>query len=231
MNLSLSAEEWAAVVLSLRVATVCVAVTLVPGVTAGWLLARVRFPGKAIVDACLHLPLVLPPVVVGYILLLLLSPRGMVGGWLGNVGVSVAFTWWAAVLASAVMGFPLLVRAVRLTIELVDVRLEQAARTLGASPWRVWWTVTLPLAMPGVLTGAVLAFARSLGEFGATVMFAGNIEGETRTLPLALYTYTQVPGGDGAAMRLAMLSILLAFAALLASEWLARRMRRAMGAA
>jgi molybdate transport system permease protein len=213
------------------VAAVCVAVSLVPGVALGWLLARVRFPGKSIVEAVTHLPLVLPPVVVGYVLLLMLGPRGMIGSWLNSVGISVAFTWYAAVLASAVMGFPLLVRAVRLTIEMIDIRIEQAARTLGASPWRVWWTITLPLALPGVLTGALLAFARSLGEFGATVTFAGNIAGETRTLPLALYTYTQVPGGDGPAFRLTVLSILLAFAAMLASEWLARRVRRTTGAA
>lgn len=231
MNLALSAEEWSAAMLSLRVAAVCVAVSLVPGVALGWLLARVRFPGKSIIEAFTHLPLVLPPVVVGYVLLLMLGPRGLIGSWLADMGISVAFTWYAAVLASAVMGFPLLVRAVRLTIELIDIRIEQAARTLGASPWRVWWTITLPLALPGVLTGALLAFARSLGEFGATVTFAGNIADETRTLPLALYTYTQVPGGDGPAFRLTVLSILLAFAAMLASEWLARRVRRTTGAA
>lgn len=224
----ISPAEASALALSLKVAFGCALVTAIPGVFVGWLLARRRFPGKTVVDALVHLPLVLPPVVTGYLLLLLFGRRG----WLGEtLGLEVAFTWKAAVLASAVVGFPLMVRAVRLSVELVDARCEEAAATLGASPWRVWLTVTLPLALPGVLTGLVLSFARSLGEFGATIVFAGNIAGETRTLPLALYTYAQVPGGDAPALRLMGIALALSFAALLASEWLARRMRRALGEA
>ncbi len=225
-------EEWSALLLSLRVALWSMAIMLVPGIACAALLARKKFPGKVILDAAIHLPLVLPPVVVGYVLLLSLGRHGWLGGWLYNsLGVEVAFTWKAAAIASAVMGFPLLVRAVRLAMELVDPRLEQAARTLGASPWRVFATITLPLALPGVLTGMVLAFARSLGEFGATITFAGNIEGATRTLPTAIYTYTQVPGGDGPAMRLMVISIALSFAALIASELCSRWLTRRIGAA
>jgi molybdate transport system permease protein len=175
---------------------------------------------------------VLPPVAVGYLLLLTLGRQGPVGRLLRDgLGVEIAFTWWAAVVASAVMGFPLMVRAVRLAVELVNPRLEEAARTLGASPFRVFCSVTLPLSLPGILTGMVLAFARSLGEFGATIAFAGNIEGTTRTLSLAIFTWTQVPGGDGPAIRLVVLSLALALAALIASEWLARLARRRLGAA
>lgn len=220
-------EELSALWLSLKVSVWCVALIAVPGLVTGWLLARVRFPGKALVDGLVHLPLVLPPVVPGYLLLLLLGRNGPVGRWLdASWGVTLAFTWQGAVVASAVMAFPLMVRAVRLAMALVDPRLEDAARTLGAGPLRVWLTVTVPLALPGVLAGLVLAFARSLGEFGATVTFAGNVAGETRTLPLAIYTYTQMPGGDGPALRLVVISILLALAALWASEWGARRAER-----
>lgn len=220
-------EELSALWLSLKVGVWCVALIAVPGLVTGWLLARVRFPGKALVDGLVHLPLVLPPVVPGYLLLLLLGRNGPLGRWLDETwGVTFAFTWQGAVIASALMAFPLMVRAVRLAMALVDPRLEDAARTLGAGPLRVWLTVTVPLALPGVLAGLVLAFARSLGEFGATVTFAGNVAGETRTLPLAIYTYTQMPGGDGPALRLVVISILLALAALWASEWGARRAER-----
>jgi molybdate transport system permease protein len=203
---------------------------LVPGIACGWLLARRQFPGKSILDAAVHLPLVLPPVVVGYLLLLMLGRRGWLGGWLHDqLGINLAFTWKAAAIASAVMGFPLLVRGVKLAVEAVDPRLEQAASTLGASPIRVFFTLTLPLALPGVLAGLVMAFARSLGEFGATIMVAGNIEGVSRTIPLAIYTDVQTPGGDAGAMRLAIIAIVLSFAALLASEFLARRIIRRTG--
>jgi len=225
--LRLTPAEWDAIALSLRVGLVAVAGMLLPAVALGWLLARKRFWGRAVVDALTHLPLVLPPVVTGYLLLLLFGRHGLLGE---PLGLRIAFTWHAAALAAGVVAFPLMVRAVRLSMELVDPRLEQAAGTLGASPWRVWWTVTLPLATPGVLTGAVLAFARSLGEFGATITFAGNIAGETRTLPLALFTYTEVPNGELPAFRLMVVSLVLSLAALLASELLARRARRLLGA-
>ncbi|MDG4597465.1 MAG: molybdate ABC transporter permease subunit [Candidatus Contendobacter sp.] len=223
-------EELTALWLSLKIGLWCTALIAVPGIVTGWLLARVRFPGKAIVDGLVHLPLVLPPVVPGYLLLLLLGRQGPLGRWLYETwGIALAFTWQGAVIASALMAFPLMVRAVRLAVTLVEPRLEEAARTLGAGPLRVWLTVTVPLSLPGILTGLVLAFARSLGEFGATVTFVGNVAGETRTLPLAIYTYTQIPGGDGPALRLVVISILLALAALWVSELGARRVERMLG--
>jgi molybdate transport system permease protein len=223
-------DEWAALLLSLQTSLVSVAVMLVPGVACAWLLARRRFPGKALLDALVHLPLVVPPVVVGYLLLHSLGRRSAIGGWLAStLGVELAFTWKAAAIASAIMGFPLLVRSARLAIELVDRRLESAAATLGASPWRVFRTITVPLAMPGIVAGATLAFARSLGEFGATITFAGNIEGVTRTLPSAIYTQSQMPGGDASALRLVAISLVLSLGALIASEWLARRIERRRG--
>jgi molybdate transport system permease protein len=226
----LSPDESSALLLSIQVALAAVAITAIPGVLLGLMLARWSFPGKALLDAVVHLPLVLPPVVVGYLLLLLLGSNGVLGKWLHEtLGLRIAFTFWAAVLASGVVGFPLLVRAVRLGVELVDRRLEQAARTLGAGPMRVMMTVTVPLALPGILTGAVLMFARSLGEFGATITFAGNIEDRTRTIPLALYNFVQMDGRETAAMRLAVLSIALSLAALLLSEILARRVSRRLG--
>jgi len=170
-----------------------------------------------------HLPLVLPPVVVGYLLLLALGRNGPLGGWLESIGIVFAFRWTGAALAAAVMSFPLLVRAIRLSMEAVDPRLEAAGRTLGARPWRVFATLTLPLAWPGIVTGALLGFARSLGEFGATITFVANIPGETQTLPLAIFAYTQVPGADAQALRLSILSVLLSLAALAVSEWLVRR--------
>ena len=223
-------EELTALWLSLKIGLWCLGLIAIPGLVTGWLLARVRFPGKAIVDGLVHLPLVLPPVVPGYLLLLLLGRQGPVGRWLYETwGITLAFTWQGAVIASALMAFPLMVRAVRLAVTLVEPRLEDAARTLGAGPLRVWLTVTVPLSLPGILTGLVLAFARSLGEFGATVTFVGNVAGETRTLPLAIYTYTQIPGADGPALRLVVISILLALAALWLSELGARRVERILG--
>ncbi len=225
--ISLTSDEWTALWLSLRVSIIGLALMLVPGVASGWLLARKSFFGKSAFDALVHLPLVMPPVVTGYLLLILLGRRGWIGRLLHDkIGLDIAFTWKAAMLAAAVMGFPLLVRSVRLAMELVDRKLEQAARTLGSSPWRVFLTITLPLAMPGVLAGAVLAFARSLGEFGATITFAGNIAGETRTLPVAIFTSMQQVGGGDAALRMVIVSIAMSLAALIASEALARRMRR-----
>ena len=223
--------EWTALGLSLQVALLCVLVSAVPGVACGWWLARRDFRGKALVDALVHAPLVLPPVVVGYGLLLLLGRNGPLGGALEALGLRVAFSLPGAVLASAAMGFPLLVRSVQLAVELVDPALEQAAATLGAAPGRVFRTVTLPLAMPGVVTGLLLCFARSLGEFGATITFAGNLAGETRTLPLALYTELQTVGGEAAAARLALVSVTLSFLALLASERIARALARRRRAA
>ena len=227
---NLTPLEAEAVRLSLRVAVVAVAGSLPIGVLVAWLLARREFPGKTIVNGLVHLPLILPPVVVGYLLLVLLGRRGPVGAWLYDVfGVTIAFTWKGAAVASAVMAFPLMVRAIRLSLESVDRRLEHAARTLGASPLRVFLTVTLPLTLPGILTGAVLGFARSMGEFGATITFVSNIPGETRTLPLALFSMVQTPGGDEGAVRLVIISVVLAMAALVASEVLARRISARSG--
>jgi molybdate transport system permease protein len=223
----LSPLEIEALRLSLRVGVVSVVASLPFGLILAWLLARRDFPGKTLVNGLVHLPLVLPPVVVGYGLLLLFGRHGPLGAWLyDSVGISFAFNWKGAALAAAVMAFPLMVRAMRLSLELVDRRLEAAARTLGAGRLRVFATITLPLMAPGILTGAILAFARSISEFGATITFVSSIPGETRTLPLALYALTQAPGGETAAWRLALLSVLLAMAALIASELLARRLDR-----
>jgi molybdate transport system permease protein len=220
-------QELAALSLSIKVALWCTAASVFPGILVAWLLARKSFPGKAFLDSLVHLPLVLPPIVPGYLLLVLLGTQGFIGKWLQQAfDITLAFTWKGAVLASAVMAFPLMVRAIRLSISQIDMKLETAARTLGATPMYVFFTITLPLALPGILTGLILAFSRSLGEFGATITFVGNIEGETRTLPLAIYTYTQVPGGDMPAVRLVILSIVIAFAALFASEYLERRANR-----
>jgi molybdate transport system permease protein len=219
----LSAEELGIVWLSVKVALAAVAASLPAAIAVAWLLARRDFPGKTAFDAIVHLPLVLPPVVVGYLLLLAFGRSAPLGSALASIGVVFAFRWTGAALAAAVMSFPLLVRAIRLSMEAVDPRLEAAGRTLGAKPWRVFATLTLPLAWPGIVTGALLAFARSLGEFGATITFVANIPGETETLPLAIYAYTQVPGADLQAMRLSILSVLLSLAALAVSEWLVRR--------
>ena len=222
--LDISPAEWTAILLSLRVATVATLVATPLGIALAWLLARRDFWGKSLVDALVHLPLVLPPVVTGYLLLLTFGRRGLVGAFLADhLGIVFAFRWTGAALACGVMSFPLLVRPMRLSIEAVDRRLEQAASTLGAAPWRVFATVTLPLALPGILAGMVLGFAKAIGEFGATITFVSNIPGETQTLSAAIYTYTNVPGGDAAAGRLVIVAIALALAALIASEWFARR--------
>jgi molybdate transport system permease protein len=223
--------EVEAILLSLRVSVWCVVLCLPFGILAGWVLARRDFLGKHLLNGLVHLPLVVPPVAVGYVLLLLFGMRGPLGRFLHDAfGLTIAFTWKGAALASAVMAFPLMVRAIRLSVEAVDRGLEAAARTLGAGPLRVFLTVTLPLTMPGILTGAILTFTRSLGEFGATITFVSNIPGETRTLPLALYTLSQTPDGEAGALRLVVISILLAMAALIASELLARRLSQRLGA-
>jgi len=221
-------EELTAIALSLKVAMVAAVGSLPVGVAVAWLLARRRFPGKALLDALVHLPLVLPPVVMGYALLVMLGTEGPIGRWLHDaLGITLAFRWTGAALACAVMGFPLMVRAIRLSIENVDRRLEQAAATLGAAPWRVFLTVTLPLAWPGLVAGAALAFAKALGEFGATITFVSAIPGETQTLSSAIYGLMQVPGGEAGIWRLALVSLAISLGALLLSEWLVRRPRRA----
>jgi molybdate transport system permease protein len=223
---SLTAAEWSAVRLSLLVSLTATLASLPLGVGLGYLLARRQFPGKAVVETALSLPLVLPPVVTGYLLLVLLGRRGLLGQYLERwFGISVVFTWQGAALASAVMAFPLMVRAIRVAFAGVDVRLEQAARTLGAGRLETFWRVSLPLARRGVVAGAVLAFARSLGEFGATVVLAGNIPGQTQTIPLYVYSQVNSPGGVEQSARLVVVSILIAAAALAAAEYLERRGR------
>jgi molybdate transport system permease protein len=225
----LSAEEYSAMMLSLKVSLWSVIIILIPGIIFGWLLARREFFGKSFLDGIVHLPLVLPPVVTGYLLLLALGKQGVIGHWLEQqFGITLAFNWRGAVVATALMSFPLMVRTVRLSIASIDIKLEQAARSLGAGPFNTFFTITLPLAVPGIITGSILAFARSLGEFGATISFVGNIAGETRTLPLAIYTYTQIPGGEGPAMRLLIISVLLALGALLISGLIEKRTARWM---
>jgi molybdate transport system permease protein len=226
----LTPEESSALWLSLKVGLWCAVVVAVPGILTGWLLARTQFPGKALIDGLVHLPLVLPPVVPGYLLLLLLGRQGVIGRWLYEVwDITLVFNWRGAVIASSVVAFPLMVRAVRLAVGLVDTSLENTARTLGAGPVRVFLTITLPLCLPGILTGLILTFARSLGEFGATITFVGNVAGETRTLPMAIFTYTQIPGGEPQAFRLVIISLLLALGALLISDVLARRVEKFVG--
>lgn len=227
----LSPAEWDALRLSLRVSFWATLASLPLGLLTAHALARWRFPGHGLLNGLVHLPLVLPPVVTGYLLLLTFGRRGWAGQWLDQwFGIVFAFRWTGAALAAAIMAFPLMVRAIRLSIEAVDPRLEQAAGTLGASrPW-VWATVTLPLILPGVIAGAVLAFAKAMGEFGATITFVSNIPGQTQTLPSAIYTFLQVPGGEASAARLVVISVAVAMSALVASEWLARRaMRRVQG--
>lgn len=225
--ITLSAEEWTAVMLSLRVATVATLFSLPFGIAIAMALARGRFWGHSLLDGLVLLPLVLPPVVTGYILLLLMGRRGPIGAFLAdNFGIVFSFRWTGAALACAVMGFPLMVRAIRLSIEAVDKRLEEAAGTLGASRAWVFLTVTLPLIVPGIIAGMVLSFAKAMGEFGATITFVSNIPGETQTLPSAIYTFTQVPGGDVGALRLTLVSITIAVLALLASELMARYANR-----
>ena len=222
--LELTPEEWVAVRLSLWIAFWATLVALPFGIAVAWVLARKSFWGKGLLDGIVHLPLVLPPVVIGYLLLLSFGRRGVAGTFLADTfGIVFSFRWTGAALACGVMGFPLLVRAIRLSIEAVDRRLEDAASTLGANPAWTFLTVTLPLALPGVIAGTLLCFAKALGEFGATITFVSNIPGETQTISAAIYTFTQTPGGDAAALRLVVVAIVIAMTALIASEWLARR--------
>jgi molybdate transport system permease protein len=220
--LALSDEEWTAIRLSLKVSAVAMIVSLPFGLLVAYLLARGKFWGKSILNGIVHLPLILPPVVTGFLLLILFGRRGVVGAFLNEyLGIVLSFRWTGAALACGVMGFPLMVRSIRLSIESVDRKLEEAAGTLGAGPTWVFITVTLPLILPGVIAGMILAFAKAMGEFGATITFVSNIPGETQTLSAAIYTFTQVPGGDAGAMRLTLVAIAISFAALLASEFLA----------
>ena len=219
----LNAEEWTAVALSLKVALWATALSLPLGIWVAYALARKSFWGKALLDGLVLLPLVLPPVVTGYFLLLVFGRHGPIGAVLAKFGIVLAFRWTGAVLSCGIMAFPLMVRAIRLSFEAVDRRLEAAAATLGAGPARTFLTVTLPLAMPGVIAGSVLAFARALGEFGATITFVSNIPGETQTISAAIYTFLQVPGADTAALRLSAVAVLISLVALILSEWLARR--------
>jgi molybdate transport system permease protein len=222
--LDLTPDEWIAIRLSLRIALVATTVALPFGIAVAWLLARRDFWGKALLDGVVHLPLVLPPVVTGYLLLISFGRRGVFGAFLADYfGIVFSFRWTGAALACGIMGFPLLVRPIRLAIEAIDRRLEDAAATLGADRLRVFLTITLPLALPGLIAGFVLCFAKALGEFGATITFVSNIPGETQTISAAIYTLTQVPGGDAAAGRLVLVAIAIALVALIASEWLARR--------
>ncbi|WP_326525172.1 molybdate ABC transporter permease subunit [Sphingomonas sp.] len=220
--MTLTPDQWGVVLLSLKVGGVATAATLPVAFAIAWVLARWRFPGKLLIDAAVHLPLVVPPVVTGWLLLIAFAP----GGPLGFASDAVLFRWTGAAIASAVMALPLMVRAIRLSIEAVDARLENAARTLGAGRWRVFASITLPLSIPGILAAAILGFARALGEFGATITFVSNVPGETETLPLAIYAALSVPGGEGIVWRLAAVSVALSLAALVASELLARRAGR-----
>jgi len=222
--LDLSPAEWTAVLLSLRIALVATAFALPFGIAIGWLLARKEFWGKTLLDGLVYLPLVLPPVVTGYLLLISFGRKGPIGAFLADhFGIVFSFRWTGAALSCGIMGFPLMVRPIRLALETIDRRLEEAAGTLGASRVLVFLTITLPLALPGIIAGAVLCFARALGEFGATITFVSNIPGETQTISAAIYTLMQIPGGDAAAGRLVLFAIALALAALVVSEWFARR--------
>ncbi|MCJ8520093.1 molybdate ABC transporter permease subunit [Pseudorhizobium tarimense] len=225
--LTLSDEEWVAIRLSLKVATVAMLCSLPLGILVAHALARGRFWGKSILNGIVHLPLILPPVVTGFLLLVTFGRRGVVGAFLYDwFGISFSFRWTGAALACAIMGFPLMVRSIRLSIEAIDQKLEEAAGTLGAGPAWVFLSVTLPLALPGIIAGMILSFAKAMGEFGATITFVSNIPGETQTLASAIYTLTQVPGGDAGAMRLTLVSVAISFAALLASEAIGRVLSR-----
>jgi molybdate transport system permease protein len=227
--LNLSPDEWTAVHLSLRVATVAMLASLPVGIAVAYLLARGRFPGKSILDGIVFLPLILPPVVTGYLLLLSFGRRGPIGAFLDqHFGIVFSFRWTGAALACAVMAFPLLVRSIRLSIEAVDRKLEEAAGTLGANPLWVFLFVTLPLILPGIIAGMILCFAKAMGEFGATITFVSNIPGETQTLPSAIYTFTQIPGGESGAMRLTLVSIVISMGAVMVSELIARGVGRRM---
>jgi molybdate transport system permease protein len=228
--LGLSAQDWTAVALSLRIAAVATLVSLPFGIAVAYALARWRFPGKTLVNGLVHLPLVLPPVVTGYVLLLLFGRQGLLGGALARIGIVLSFRWTGAALACAIMGFPLMVRAMRLSFEAIDTRLEDAAGTLGANPlWR-FALVTLPLAVPGLIVGAILSFARALGEFGATITFVANIPGETQTIAAAIYSAIQSPDGDASALRLTLVSIAISLAAVMASDLLQRSVARRLSA-
>ncbi|WP_425515500.1 molybdate ABC transporter permease subunit [Microvirga antarctica] len=227
----LSAEEWAAVGISLKVAVTAMLVSLLPGLVIAVALERGRFWGRQALDILVHLPLVLPPVVVGYLLLLGFGRKGPIGAFLADhLGIVLSFRWTGAALACAIMGFPLLVRAIRLSLDSVDRKLEDAAGTLGANPAWVFVCVTLPLILPGIFAGMVLSFAKAMGEFGATITFVSNIPGETQTLPSAIYTFTQIPGGESGALRLTLISLLISVSALAVSEWMARRVRQRLSA-
>lgn len=227
--LDLTPDEWTAVQLSIKVASWAMVASLPPGILIALLLARGRFWGKSVLNGIVHLPLILPPVVTGYLLLLSFGRRGPIGSFLADsFGIVFSFRWTGAALACGIMGFPLMVRAIRLSIEAVDRKLEAAAGTLGANPLWVFGTITLPLILPGIIAGMILSFAKAMGEFGATITFVSNIPGETQTLPSAIYTFTQVPGGDAGALRLTLISIVIAMIALVASEVLARRVGRRM---
>ena len=223
MSSWLGPDEWQAVALSLKVAFWAMALSLPLGIFTAYALARWHFPGKALLNGLVHLPLILPPVVTGYIMLVVFGINGPLGALLSQLGITLAFRWTGAGLAAAIMAFPLMGRAIRLSIEAVDPKLEQAAATLGASRLWVFATITLPLIVPGIIAGAVLAFAKAMGEFGATITFVSNIPGQTQTVPSAIYAFLQAPGGEPAALRLVVVSVIVAMGALLASEWLARR--------
>ncbi|QIQ21746.1 molybdate ABC transporter permease subunit [Zophobihabitans entericus] len=223
----LTDSEWQVLLLSLKIAGAAIVFSLPLGILVAWLLARRQFWGKSLFDSIIHLPLVLPPVVLGYLLLITMGRRGFIGAWLyEHFNISFSLNWKGAALASAVVAFPLVVRSIRLSIESIDLRLENVARTLGATRLRIFFTITLPLALPGILMGIVLGFARCLGEFGATITFVSNIPGETRTLPLAMYTLIESPNGEQAAMRLCVIAIILSLGALLFSDWLLRWHKR-----
>ena len=227
MTDALTPEEWSAVALSLHVSLWATALSLPAGILVAYALARWEFPGKQLVNGLVHLPLILPPVVTGYLLLVAFGRKGLIGQFLDEwFGIVLAFRWTGAALAAAVMAFPLMVRAIRLAIEAVDPRLEAAASTLGASRFWVFVTITLPLILPGILAGAILAFAKAMGEFGATITFVSNIPGQTQTLPSAIYAFLQVPGGEDRAFRLVLVSVVVAMAALLLSEWISRSIAR-----
>lgn len=227
----LSDYEIAALLLSLKVSCSAVFASLPFGILCAWLLARVEFPGKSLFDSLIHLPLVLPPVVIGYLLLVTMGRQGTIGHWLYQwFGISFSFSWRGAALAAAVVSFPLMVRAIRQSFEAVDIRLEQAARTLGANKWRVFVTITLPLTLPGIISGIIIAFARSLGEFGSTITFVSNIPGETRTIPLAMFSFIETPGAEYQAMRLCIVSVIIALLSLIASQYLTKKAQRRIGA-
>ncbi|MGB1319849.1 MAG: molybdate ABC transporter permease subunit [Vibrio gallaecicus] len=228
----LSEYEYQALLLSLKVAGFAILWLIPIGISLAWLMAKKQFIGKSLLESLIHLPLVLPPVVIGYLLLIVMGRKGVVGEWLYDVfGVVFSFSWKGAVLACIVVALPLMVRSIRLSLETVDSKLEEAAATLGASPLKVFFTITLPLMLPGIITGTMLSFARSLGEFGATISFVSNIPGETQTIPLAMYTFIETPGSELEAARLCVISIVIALSSLLLSEWLTRKSAKRLGGA